>query len=84
MFENRVLRRIFEPKRDKVAGEGRKLYKEELNDLYTSPSIVRVIESRRIGWVGHVARMGEKRIQCFRGKNCGKESTWETQAWMGG
>jgi len=58
---NRVLRRIFGPKRDEVMGEWRKLHNEELNDLYCSPNIVRVIKSRRMGWVGHVAHMGEGR-----------------------
>ena len=61
MFENRVLRRIFGPKRDEVTGEWRKLHNEELNDLYSSPNIVRVIKSRRMRWAGHVARMGERR-----------------------
>jgi hypothetical protein len=61
MFENRVLRTIFGPKRDKVSGEWRKLHKEELNDLYCSPNIFRVIKSRRMRWAGHVARMGERR-----------------------
>jgi hypothetical protein len=61
VFENRVLRRIFGPKRDEVTGEWRKLHNEELNDLYSSPSIVRVIKSRRIRWAEHVARMGERR-----------------------
>jgi len=61
VFENRVLRRIFGPKRDEVTGEWRKLRNEELNDLYSSPSIVRVIKSRRMKWAGHVARMGERR-----------------------
>ena len=61
MFENRVLRRIFEPKRDGVTGEWRKLHNEELNDLYCSPNIVRVIKSRRLRWAGHVARMKEGR-----------------------
>ena len=60
-FENRVLRRIFGPKRDEVTGEWRKLHNEELNDLYCSPNIVRVIKSRRIRWVGHVGRMGERK-----------------------
>ena len=61
MFENRVLRRIFGPKRDEVTGEWRKLHNEELNDLYSSPDTVRVINSRRMRWVGHVARMEEGR-----------------------
>jgi len=52
VFENRVLRRIFAPKRDEVAGEWRKLHNEELNDLYSSPIIVRVIKSRKIRWMG--------------------------------
>jgi hypothetical protein len=59
-FENRVLRRIFGPKRDKATGEWRRLHNEELNDLYSSPNI-RVIKSRRMRWAGHVALMGEKR-----------------------
>jgi hypothetical protein len=61
VFENKVLRKIFGPKRDEVTGGWRKLYKEELRDLYSSPSIIRIIKSRRMRWVGHVARMGEKR-----------------------
>ena len=61
MFENRVLMRIFAPKRDEVTGEWRKLHNEELNDLYCSPNIFRVIKSRRIRWAGHVARLGERR-----------------------
>jgi hypothetical protein len=54
VFENRVMRRIFGPKRDEVMGEWRKLHNEELRDLYSSPSIVRIIKSRRMRWVGHV------------------------------
>jgi hypothetical protein len=61
VFENRVLRRICGPKRDEVTGGWRKLHNEELHNLYTSPSIIRIIKSRRMRWVGHVARMGEKR-----------------------
>jgi len=61
VFENRVLSRIFQPKRDEVTREWRKLHNEELNYLYSSPSVVRVIKSRRMRWVGHVARVGEWR-----------------------
>ena len=61
MFENRVLRRIFGPKRDGVTREGRKLHNEELNDLYSSPNIVRLIKSRIMRWAGHVARMEKGR-----------------------
>jgi hypothetical protein len=63
VFENRALRRIFGPKRDEVTGEWRKLHNEELNDLYSLPNIVSVIESRRLRWAGHVARMGERFVQ---------------------
>jgi hypothetical protein len=59
VFENRVLRRIFGPKRDEVTGGCRKLHNKELHGLYSSPSIVRVIKARRMRWAGHVARMGE-------------------------
>ena len=59
VFENMVLRRIFGPRRDEVTGEWRRLHNEELNYLYSSPNIVRVIKSRRMRWAGHVARMGE-------------------------
>jgi hypothetical protein len=61
VFENRVLRRIFGLKRDEMMGEWRKLHNEELHDLYSSPSIIRIIKSRRMRWAGHIARMGEKR-----------------------
>jgi len=61
VFENRVLRKVFGPKRDKVTGEWRKLHNEELNDLYSVPNIVRVVKSRRMRWAGHVTRMGEDR-----------------------
>jgi hypothetical protein len=58
VFENRVPRRIFGPRRVEVTGEWRKLHNEELHDLYCLPNIARVIKSRRLGWVGHVTRMG--------------------------
>jgi hypothetical protein len=61
VFENRVLRRIFGPKKDGVTGEWRKLHNEELNDLYCSANIVRVVKSRRMRWAGHVGLMGEGR-----------------------
>jgi len=61
VFENRVLRSIFGPKRDEVTGEWRKLHNEELNNLYSSPNALRVIKSRRMRWAGHVARMGEEK-----------------------
>ena len=62
MFENRVLRRVFGPKRDVVTGEWRKLHNEEPWDLYSLPNIVRVVKSRRIRWMGHVVHMGEGRV----------------------
>jgi hypothetical protein len=62
VFENRVLRRMFGPKRDGERGEWRKLYNEELSDLYVLPSILRVVNSRRMRWAGHVARMEEGRV----------------------
>jgi hypothetical protein len=76
VFENRALRAIFAPKKDEVTGGWRKLHNEELHNLYSSPSIIRMIKSRRLRWVGHVARMGEKR-NAYRisvGKPEGKRS----------
>jgi hypothetical protein len=62
VFENRVLRRIFGPKRDETTGEWRRLNNEKLNDLYSSPNIIRVIKSRRMRWAVHVARMGKREV----------------------
>jgi hypothetical protein len=78
--ENRVLRRIFVPKRDEVTGGCRKLYNEELHNLYSSPSIIRMIKSRRMRWAGYVARMGEQRnaYRILVGKPEGR-SNWEDQ-----
>ena len=61
VFENRVLRRVFGPKRDEVTGEWRKLHNEKFSDLYSLPNVVRVVKSRIMRWAGHVARMGEGR-----------------------
>jgi hypothetical protein len=74
IFEKRVLRRIFGPKRDEVTGEWRKLHNEEFHNLYSSPDIIRQVKSRRMRWAGHVARMGEKRkvYKVFVGKLEGK------------
>jgi hypothetical protein len=74
VFENRVLRRIFGPKRGEVTGEWRKLHNEELHNLYSSPDIIRQVKSRRTRWAGHVARMGEERkvYKVLMGKPEGK------------
>jgi hypothetical protein len=61
VFENRVLRRIFGPKRDEVTGDRWKLHNEELHNLYSSPNIIRIIKSRTMKWTGYIARIGEKR-----------------------
>jgi hypothetical protein len=81
VFENKVLRRIFGPKRDGVTGGWRKLHNEELHDLYSSPSIIRIIKSRRRRWAGHVARMGEKRnaYRLLVGKTEGKRPLGRTK-----
>jgi hypothetical protein len=68
MFEKRVLSRIFGPKRDKVAGEWRKLHNEDLHTLYSSPNIIGKMKSRRMRWVGHEARMGEEILEGSGGK----------------
>jgi hypothetical protein len=74
VFENRLLRRIFGPKRDEVTGDCRKLHNEELHNLYSSPNIIRIIKFRRMRWAGHVARMGgkENTYRIFVGKLEGK------------
>jgi hypothetical protein len=80
VFENRVLRRIFGPKRDGLTGVWRKLHNEELNDLYYSSNIVRVIKSRRMRWAGHVARMEEGRgVTRFRWGNQRERDHWGDQ-----
>jgi len=79
LFENRVLRRILGPKRDEVTGEWRKLHNGELNDLYSSPNNVRVIKSRRMRWVGQVARMGRGEMYTgFWWGNVRERTTWKT------
>ena len=81
VFENMVLRRIFGPRRDEVTGEWRRLHNEELNDLYYSSNIVRVIKSRRMRWAGHLARVGEEKGGAYRvlvGKLEGKRPLGET------
>jgi hypothetical protein len=74
VFENRVLRRIFGPKRDEVTGEWRKLHNKELRNLYSSSSMIRIINLRRMRWAGHMARRGEKKnaYKLFVGKPEGK------------
>jgi hypothetical protein len=80
VFENRVLRRIFGPKRDEVTGDWRRLHNEELYDLYSSQNIIGEIKSRRMVCEGHVARMGERRgaYRVLVGRPNGKNPTWKT------
>jgi hypothetical protein len=77
---NRVLRRIFGPKRDEVTGEWRNLHNEEFQNLYSYPDIIRQVKSRRMRWAGHVARTGDKSVQGFGGKARRKETTGKTKA----
>jgi hypothetical protein len=77
VFENKVLRRIFGPKRDGVTRGWRKLNNDELRNLYSSPSIIRIIKSRRIRWAGRVARIGEKMSVSRKAR--GKETTRKTE-----
>jgi hypothetical protein len=82
MFENRVLRRIFGLKKDQLKGWWRKRHNEELHNLYFSPSIIRIIKSRRMRWAGHVVQMGEKRnvYRLLVGKPEGKKTITKTKA----
>jgi hypothetical protein len=80
VFENRVLRRIFGPKRDDVTGEWRKLHNEAFHNLYSSPNIIRQIKLRQMRWAGHVARMESKSVLGFGGKARRKETTRKTKA----
>jgi hypothetical protein len=82
--ENRVLKRIFGPERDEVTGGWRKLHNEELHNLYSSPSIIRMIKSRGMRLAGHVARMGEKRNACSIsvGNREGKRPLGRARRWM--
>jgi hypothetical protein len=86
VFEKRVLRRIFGPKRDEVTGEWRKLHNKEFHDLYSSPSIIRIIKSQRMRWAGSVARIGEKRnaYRLLVGKPEGKIPLGRPKTWVCG
>jgi hypothetical protein len=81
VLQNRVLRRIFGPKRDEVTGEWRKLHNEELHNLYSSPDILRQVKSRRMRWAGHVASTGEERkvYKVLVGKPEGRRRTRKTE-----
>jgi hypothetical protein len=81
VFENRVLRRIFGPRRDEVMGDWRKLHNEKVHNLYSSPNTIRMINSRRMRWAGHVARMGETRnaYRILVGKARRNETTGKTK-----
>jgi hypothetical protein len=85
VFENRVLRRIFGPKRDEVTGEWRRLHNGELHNLYSSPVIIRQIKPRTMRWAGHVARMGEGRnmYRVLVPKPRRKETTCKIKRYMG-
>jgi hypothetical protein len=82
VFENRVLRRIFEPKRDEVTGEWRKLHNEELHNLYSSPDI-RQVKANEVGGACGTHVRGEKSVQGFGGKVRREETTWKTKAYVG-
>jgi hypothetical protein len=76
---NRVLRKVFGPKRDEVRGGWRKLHNEELRDLYSSPSIIRIIKSKRMRWAGHVARIAEKKNHESQRRRTRIDYWWESQ-----
>jgi hypothetical protein len=80
VFENRVLRRIFGPKRDEVMGEWRKLHNEELHNLYSSPDIIRQVKANEVGEACGTHGKGEKSVQVFGRKSRRKETTWKTKA----
>jgi hypothetical protein len=86
VFENRMLRRVFGPKRDEVTGEWRKLHNEERSHLYSLPNIVRVVKWRKMRWAGYVTCMGQERgvYRVLVGKPEGKRPLGETQTQMGG
>jgi hypothetical protein len=80
VFENRVLRRIFGPKKDDLMGEWRKLHNEELHNLYSSPDIIRQVKANEVGWVCGPHGRGEKSVKGFGGKAQRKETIWKTKA----
>jgi hypothetical protein len=84
VFENRVLRRILGPPRDGVAGDWRKLHNEDLHNLYSSPSIIKIIKSRRMRWAGHVARMGRRGTCIVYWEESQKERDHEEDRDVGG
>jgi hypothetical protein len=80
VFENRVLRRIFGPKRDEVTGEWRKMHNEELHNLYSSADIIRQVKANEVGGACGMRGRGEKSVQGFGGKARRKETAWKTKA----
>jgi hypothetical protein len=80
VFENRVLRRIFGPRRDEVTGERRKLHSEELHNLYSSPDIIRQVKVNEVAGACGMHGRGEKSVHSFGGKARRKETTWKTKA----
>jgi hypothetical protein len=79
VLENRVLRRTLRPNRDEVTGEWRKLHNEELRDLYSSPSIIRMMKSRKMRWVGHAALMGRRGTRVIGKKARGQDTAMKTK-----